>query len=595
MQEIQGRIIYGHPVDYKEYRTIATQTEDNVSNNGCMSMYINRHTSYALNISDATSQQRPGGTVEERTITIEPNVVNAIKLEPKDEQEHDESSKHLPVENSYGDDDYDHRKTTWRNNHDQVDQLTQEEISEMLRVLEEMDFSSGSNLVPKINSEDKSLGENDKIMVDFDNEDSVDVGNVASCIYVGSDDDVEDGDDRDVDDANVSEDNDDDDEEFHYDIDGKNVEYYQRDLLDVSNKIQEGTDGRTKEQEPHQIAQTICILDNTQESHNIEFVDNQIQLNEGIQSHQDGNYQRTIENDVDLTGERQHDIKMNTDPQNHQSSVCNQLLKRNVSPKSRFIEHSGMINVECTDCKKKFKTKTSLNIHLSMHTGKKLHKCSYCSKIFTKKSILTCHIRSHTKEKVFQCSVCKKGFSLKGNLKRHMKIHSSEKPFECSVCKKEFMRKEILKDHMKIHTGEKPFKCSLCKKDFNRRSSLKEHIKIHLGKKPFECSVCKNAFIRKDQLVIHMRGHTGEKPFKCSVCKKGFRRKDNLKGHIKIHTGEKPFECSVCRKGFRLKGHMKEHMKIHTGEKPFECSVCKKGFTHKCNLKKHMKIHTGEK
>ncbi|XP_039648879.1 zinc finger protein 135-like [Perca fluviatilis] len=315
----------------------------------------------------------------------------------------------------------------------------------------------------------------------------------------------------------------------------------------------------------------------------------------------------------------------------------------------------GEKTLSCSECGKRFVTKTHLKIHMRSHTGEKPFSCSICGKSFCIIGHLKDHTRRHTGEKPFQCSECGKTFVTKSHLKRHARIHTGERPFSCSECSKTFSGSGNLKTHMITHTGEKPFSCSFCMKSFTQSGTLKEHVNIHTGEKPFSCSVCGKAFRGRGNLKKHKRIHTGEKLFGCSVCHKRFAWPEQVKRHkcvgrqsSQLHQrraeqtkttadGEgrggpepagnsdpdthlqsdnedyandssepetekdwkdpesNPFRCSVCPKTFNRRGNLNKHMRTHTGEKPFSCSLCGKMFCQKAGLDYHLKTHTGEK
>ncbi|XP_038570996.1 zinc finger protein OZF-like isoform X6 [Micropterus salmoides] len=200
-----------------------------------------------------------------------------------------------------------------------------------------------------------------------------------------------------------------------------------------------------------------------------------------------------------------------------------------------------------------------------------------------------------TGEKPFGCSECDKRFYTKSSLRQHMKIHTGQKPFSCSVCGKRFFESSDLIKHFRVHTGEKPFSCPVCKNRFSDRSNLYSHMKIHTGEKPFSCSVCGKRFAQRSSLTKHFRVHTGEKPFSCSDCTKCFSARSNLSKHMRVHTGEKPFSCSLCGRRFTKRSSLTSHLNVHTGKKTFSCSVCKTSFDEKSDLSKHIRMHAGKK
>ncbi|XP_056405138.1 oocyte zinc finger protein XlCOF7.1-like [Hyla sarda] len=197
--------------------------------------------------------------------------------------------------------------------------------------------------------------------------------------------------------------------------------------------------------------------------------------------------------------------------------------------------------------------------------------------------------------KRFPCSECDKRFTTKSHLFRHKRTHTGEKPFQCTECGKSFTQNKSLVSHQCIHRGERPFFCLVCGKCYTNKSNLIYHQKTHTGEKPFSCPECGKCFTHKKLFVYHKRTHTGEKPFSCPECGKCFPYESSLRQHKKVHTGEKPFPCLECRKCFTWKSQLVKHQRSHMDKKPFQCLECGKCFTQNSYLVRHQRIHTGEK
>ncbi|XP_039616180.1 gastrula zinc finger protein XlCGF57.1-like [Polypterus senegalus] len=285
--------------------------------------------------------------------------------------------------------------------------------------------------------------------------------------------------------------------------------------------------------------------------------------------------------------------------------------------------HTGEKKYCCSDCGKKFRTISNLQQHRRVHTGEKPYSCPECGKCFTALGSLHKHVKIHTGEKPYFCSECRKQFQTQSNLQEHGKIHTGEKPYCCSECGKRFRQNANLHVHRRIHTGEKPYSCPECGKRFTAIGNLRTHVQIHTGEKPYCCSDCSKQFrtmkslqahrsshtgdkkhccsdcgmrfIYLSHLKTHRRIHTGDKPYCCSDCSRLFRTMSSLRRHRRTHTGEKPYSCSDCGKRFRTKNSLQIHRRHHTGEKPFSCSECGKAFTTDGNLHRHVKLHTGQK
>ncbi|XP_030050624.1 zinc finger protein 2 homolog [Microcaecilia unicolor] len=276
------------------------------------------------------------------------------------------------------------------------------------------------------------------------------------------------------------------------------------------------------------------------------------------------------------------------------SSQCEKCFLCRVALKRRISIHSGGRPFQCTECERRFSTRSKLIEHKKIHGGKSF-KCTGCLKCFTYRSQLKIDEKFHKGQKPFKCFECDKYFNGTRNLRLHERTHTGEKLYQCSECEKCFSKKDKLQLHKMTHTGEKPFKCSECDKCFSQKGNLRLHKMTHTGEKPFKCSECEKCFSGKRNLRLHEMTHTGEKPFKCSECDKRFSQKRNLQLHEMIHTGEKPFKCSKCNKGFSKKSNVTRHERIHEREKPFKCSECEESFSQIYSLALHKQTHTEQK
>ena len=111
--------------------------------------------------------------------------------------------------------------------------------------------------------------------------------------------------------------------------------------------------------------------------------------------------------------------------------------------------------MECSHCKRVFKTNQSLNYHL---TNKVCHKtdnlsCGHCKLVFSTKQRLTYHLQNKV---CFReclptvCSRCDKQFKSNQGLKYHLKNGVCEKPRAtfCDYCEKRHASAEKLRQHL---------------------------------------------------------------------------------------------------------------------------------------------------
>uniref|UniRef100_A0A8C8BSM4 C2H2-type domain-containing protein n=1 Tax=Otus sunia TaxID=257818 RepID=A0A8C8BSM4_9STRI len=264
---------------------------------------------------------------------------------------------------------------------------------------------------------------------------------------------------------------------------------------------------------------------------------------------------------------------------------------------------------------KSFKMKVDLTKHLWTHTGERSFLCTECLKRFITKSQHKEHQRIHTGEQSHKCLDCGKNFTQKSQLIMHFWIHTGEKTYQCSSCQKRFVDKLQLVAHHQIHTGNCPFKCEVCSCGFHQKITLLKHQQVPqcqggpagqhraimdeysmAGKKIFFCGTCRKELKKKSVLVISQRIHTGEEPFPCSMCGQCFRQKMHLTQHQQTCERPSAHVCGACGDHFGRKREMLQHHQgCHPHQAPHTCTTCGKHFNQKLGLTAHHHVHAREK
>ncbi|XP_052088474.1 zinc finger protein 184-like [Mytilus californianus] len=271
----------------------------------------------------------------------------------------------------------------------------------------------------------------------------------------------------------------------------------------------------------------------------------------------------------------------------------------------------------CQICKKKYKTKNTVNTHMKTHNknfkcdlcDKKFYydkqlqhhidnqyQCKLCPERFCKVSHFRKHHNGHRNNKDLQCPLCLKKFLYELNLKRHISLHSKfdTGPFECKICKATFKRKDTYSYHVRDHEHGKQFLCHACGKQFSVLQNLVSHAATHdrvhgIKKKSFKCEKCEKTYANRNGLNVHTLYKHTDKKLKCRYCSKIMAIPNTLKRHELRHTGVKKFECEYCVKKFYTKDLLKTHIVVHTKERPFKCQICDKRFSQFSALSRHKK------
>ncbi|XP_063152618.1 zinc finger protein 585A-like [Candoia aspera] len=127
----------------------------------------------------------------------------------------------------------------------------------------------------------------------------------------------------------------------------------------------------------------------------------------------------------------------------------------------------------CAQCKKSFRSRTTLLIHEKNHTGNRPFPCTQCEKGFFALPALNVHMRIHTGEKPFKCPECDFRCNVLGNLNRHKRIHSRERLHACVRCGKSFWLNHKLTTSLKFSGKKKAYACPSCERASGHVNLLK--------------------------------------------------------------------------------------------------------------------------
>uniref|UniRef100_A0A1B6FYG6 Zinc finger protein 865 n=1 Tax=Cuerna arida TaxID=1464854 RepID=A0A1B6FYG6_9HEMI len=289
---------------------------------------------------------------------------------------------------------------------------------------------------------------------------------------------------------------------------------------------------------------------------------------------------------------------------------CKKLFRLKSSlERHRRVVHDEGETFKCPECDARCPDKGTLARHMYTHTGLKPVSCPVCKTEFSRKYHLIRHNYQTgcdgTKRPSFPCQVCGRVFNRKDNLREHLRAHAGQtkrkKRYTCETCNKEFVGISLLNMHKRTHMtgvvdGDRPFSCDFCSKKFPSNSAFKKHRRKHTGERPFECTFCYARFAAKETLNRHLRTHTGIKPHVCQYCGKGFIQASQLRAHVFHHSGEGGFTCEECGKSFNRRQRLQLHVKyVHDGAEPYECDHCTRTFLRKEDLARHQLLHSGIK
>ena len=114
-----------------------------------------------------------------------------------------------------------------------------------------------------------------------------------------------------------------------------------------------------------------------------------------------------------------------------------------------FVDHqkTQQQRYQCSQCDKCFETSKLLRKHFLSHTTDEFpYKCGICGEGFMDLLARKGHNKEHKAGRQFKCSDCRRSFIVKTTLQSHRCRGFSDKPkpFKCNHCEKSFSKKENL-------------------------------------------------------------------------------------------------------------------------------------------------------
>lgn len=111
---------------------------------------------------------------------------------------------------------------------------------------------------------------------------------------------------------------------------------------------------------------------------------------------------------------------------------------------------------QCDKCERSYTQKNNLNRHKqNHHENPGSFICGICDKAFNRKDLLDRHMGRHTENRGVQCSECEKRFKTKSGLNAHVNgVHRNKRQYVCDVCGFRTKWNSAYLEHCKLHTGE---------------------------------------------------------------------------------------------------------------------------------------------
>ncbi|ALC47487.1 CG42726 [Drosophila busckii] len=229
----------------------------------------------------------------------------------------------------------------------------------------------------------------------------------------------------------------------------------------------------------------------------------------------------------------------------------------------------------CNVCNKSFRSRTQQYYHRACANEMlKKFACTQCSRRFTTRSHLKYHVESHNSNASYCCKQCGKTFKQQCVLQRHMRCHK-QVTYCCTHCQRLYRSQSALQAHAVVHTGSSlPFKCDICGKHYLTKANLKQHgLKHEQNCKRYSCATCNKSFLRQSTLKLHQLRHAKRARHACSQCNKSFKDAMSLQRHCQLHDSTQLYRCLECEVTVKRRDNMLRHLRAIHPDMSFESVV----------------------
>ncbi|XP_060808409.1 zinc finger protein OZF isoform X1 [Amyelois transitella] len=194
---------------------------------------------------------------------------------------------------------------------------------------------------------------------------------------------------------------------------------------------------------------------------------------------------------------------------------CGEKFKgKNTLRTHKIRVHNVQREFTCDHCSKTFNSRSRLECHVARHSAALASRLSYCVTCrvqYKNIYVYRNHLRNSANhgDELYPCTDCNKKFVSKTYWRKHYNFyHLKKSKFVCEICNKLFISDWRLKNHKQKHHGmsrSRDHDCHVCEKKFYTLSTLRAHELTHSEHRAYMCEDCGDTFKQRPALYTHAR------------------------------------------------------------------------------------------